>query len=764
MQMIQTASITLLKKEKFETLPRVDMENTSTKHRPLRDAKEKIRMAAQSHSSHEDSCQHTALDKRNSGPLLSQRIGILDPTPITSIQSCPIEITDSPPSEETQHPSIQAGGNQKSNPTYAVSFHNGLNKNTDDKLQLSSYSQSPNRNNNEMAGLIEICTPPTTPIKFIDTKIDTPATTCTRVDTPATTYIRVDNPIDCTDTPPTNPIKIIDSSIKVCKTIDSSVEIQHQSKHAKDMQIPMKDNNVLLFSDGFENHLKRNKTLAEKLQEVGLGSELEFIQDKAKKRLSCSTKERPYQDQENPLAASVVSKSLNYFTDVSKQLSMPPSTTSMVGKKLLKPAYAAQDEQGCAEIELINKKDCSLHVDKEDGRSPYVVASSNFCKQKSYFADNDNGKNDESQTSNKSLSSPLPPRILSPPAIIQSFVRGDLPNFWQCPQCKHLPLSQRPKHSVLYHYAPSIDKGKDEGVPPTSLVRPIIQVHFNACGNHKNRELNEQSASKDEEISNDDYKLGTGSHYGIHADNIRNSDAKGSGSDDDYVDNLDWNETGSRKTGKRRTRGQQERHSKKLRCDANTVVEDNDNDYGIIEEATPATESPAAIIALNPKYNVIHTPITNNGLAHPTKDAKLTAAIDIVLISQMVRCYYAKTEDPKPHLRLRSNPLPENFPGMECKYCLSSARQQIKDSKKKRKMWFFRNSNQLSSTLLLLEKHLLSHCRSCPQNIKNAIRTAKNQEKHERSRLRKKTGEKITRKEYASVVFKRLGFGMKEIN
>ena len=42
------------------------------------------------------------------------------------------------------------------------------------------------------------------------------------------------------------------------------------------------------------------------------------------------------------------------------------------------------------------------------------------------------------------------------------FVTSEIPNLWHCPNCFHLPLSKRSKHSVIFHHAISNGANKDD--------------------------------------------------------------------------------------------------------------------------------------------------------------------------------------------------------------------------------------------------------------------------------------------------------------
>ena len=137
---------------------------------------------------------------------------------------------------------------------------------------------------------------------------------------------------------------------------------------------------------------------------------------------------------------------------------------------------------------------------------------------------------------------------------------------------------------------------------------------------------------------------------------------------------------------------------------------------------------------------------TTNGLVDPDVDKTKTASVDIMIMALVERCYYRRTEDTIAYLRQK--PFPENYPGVGCVYCAQS--------KGEKKQWFFNSSLQLATGLPKIEQHLMT-CYNAPKNIKSDISRAKHQEERERAILRMKTNDKITRRQYSTIVFERLG-------
>lgn len=110
-------------------------------------------------------------------------------------------------------------------------------------------------------------------------------------------------------------------------------------------------------------------------------------------------------------------------------------------------------------------------------------------------------------------------------------------------------------------------------------------------------------------------------------------------------------------------------------------------------------------------------------------------------MSQVERCKYTRSNDTTAHLRQK--PLPEGYPGLQCIHC--------------DKQWFFNSAIQLATGFPKIEQHLAGACDNCPKEVKKDIGIAKNQEELERNELRLKSGDRVTRRQYARIVIDRLG-------
>lgn len=274
------------------------------------------------------------------------------------------------------------------------------------------------------------------------------------------------------------------------------------------------------------------------------------------------------------------------------------------------------------------------------------------------------------------------------------FVKGLIEGFWECSQCRTLPISARAKHSVMFHASEEPPQG------------PTIRFHLQKCP----KALSEAKANGIE-ITKDDC-----------VDKERKE-----------LSELSESPTaaGASPLAVRRKRGRPRKHES-----------ENRGRKKIQRKPPPPPTSPSS---LKETLKTISIPPTDNALIE-SQDSTITATIDILLMSQVERCKYVRSEDTIAYLR--NKPLPEDFPGVECKYCTD-----------KKKRWFFNTYTQVATGFPKIEQHLLFQCRDCPKEVKRDLSTAKSQEDLERFLLRteSETGEKATRRQYAGIVFDRLG-------
>jgi len=336
--------------------------------------------------------------------------------------------------------------------------------------------------------------------------------------------------------------------------------------------------------------------------------------------------------------------------------------------------------------------------------------------------------NNESQRSMVSISTTTVPT--------QSFVRSKLPNFWHCPKCEKIPINLRAKHSVFFCGG---------HIPPTNVEYPSIRTHFELCEKRclelkdkefQNLDANEINYYSDNTLPDECNEVGGRFRIGPHNSrkSRRISNQKkiydGDTSETYNQKKRNWNfgtdtATDSKPKPKRRRRSNTE------------------------DPPTSAQDPPH----LPRQLSIVPIPHTNNGLTLPSNDKNLTASIDILIMSQVERCYYNRSEDNTAYLRQK--PLPEKFPGLGCIHC----RAKLNEGQNKQqlpKTWFFNSVIQLATGLPKIEQHLMKSCHAVPKNIRADIVTAKGQEEEERVRLRLKSGDKITRRQYATVVFDRL--------
>ena len=294
------------------------------------------------------------------------------------------------------------------------------------------------------------------------------------------------------------------------------------------------------------------------------------------------------------------------------------------------------------------------------------------------------------------------PKLIQPTNV--SFVKGSLPNFWECPNCKHLPFKARGKHSVLY---------KGGGKAPSSDKYPIIQIHLQFCQEAKAKYNSEPMTNKGgwDNSDDDDEQKSLG---------VRKSRRLGGKKEDYQTD-----QCALQVLGDKRPNG---RASTRKRKKKKTIRKEE----GRLGDATKdIPHKSVKEITISP---------SDTGLFDVDSDLRITASIDVLVISQVVTCSYVRAKDTI--LFLRQMPLPDGYPGLKCKYC--------------KKYWFFNSYVQLATGLPKIEQHLMNQCKCCPKSIKSEISAAKHQEEMERYILRTKTKDKITRRQYANVVFTRM--------
>jgi len=296
-------------------------------------------------------------------------------------------------------------------------------------------------------------------------------------------------------------------------------------------------------------------------------------------------------------------------------------------------------------------------------------------------------------------------------------------------------------------------------LPPTSIEYPIIRNHFQAC-EKRLLELNGKSFPK----SDCTYYYSDTTLSDAHDEEERSkpNNSRKSRRISEQTKNVDRYTIGwVNKRGKRsRATGTDEKHISQPKPKKRKKNNSSKN--------LPAT----GVSQPHPpkQVSIVCVPPTENGLVYPSKDKNLTATVDILIMSQVALCSYVRAEDTTAYLRQK--PLPENFPGLACVHCRvkqdegkrdsQMPQQQQRQQKQKQqpptsKNWFFNSAIQLATGLPKIEQHLMKSCRMCPKSIRTNIMTAKIQEEEERVRLRLRSDEKITRRQYASLVFDRMG-------
>jgi hypothetical protein len=360
------------------------------------------------------------------------------------------------------------------------------------------------------------------------------------------------------------------------------------------------------------------------------------------------------------------------------------------------------------------------------------------------------------------------------------FVPGPISYFWQCRNCRNLPIAARAKHSVVF-YAPgsstaassSADIGSKKASDGDSIVdgdrlslaqRPTVQYHMRHC------------AAAIQRATETLGMLQQPQHHDGRQKVLENTKRVGDDDDDEEEEDYDeykihdpifQKEQQQQPKGTAKYRKKQKKKSTSYDASKKGNQHPSNNHISLQEDTTSTKDqgrccnTGAAIpkkssILLqdtttlqNLKASLKHVsipPADDNKFYHPSSDCHITASIDIILVAQVERCSYEKEKDATAFLRQK--PLPEGYPGMKCKHCRD-------------KRWFFNSFKQLATGLPKIEYHLMNQCVGCHEGVKRKIVMSKKQETVERTVLRADpcavaAGKKMTRREYAQVVFDRV--------
>lgn len=410
----------------------------------------------------------------------------------------------------------------------------------------------------------------------------------------------------------------------------------------------------------------------------------------------------------------------------------------------------------------------------------------------------DSSETDFSQVSNKSSSSRLSNKAqttkrLSLTVEKLEYVPSDVSNFWHCPKCIHLPFSRRKRHSVIFQAfscnkdgssqiemadwkrdtgdsvkdqsPPSISSTSSSdssssdciyGQPPSSDDNKFVAIHSYLCrlqceemdSNESRLTDSGSSSSSDSEESNEpDYQRNKRrtsrrlsnivSNYKIAQDIEERSDEVKNTKKDKSTNQL----ISKRLDGPEHVIPNIVQKKRGRPRKASSDVSDTSMSKERLAKKKTAKQGQGYQITKG-EIIKIQTIQSDSGLVDLDNDINSTATIDYYIMSQVKRCSYVPSNDKTAYLRQK--PLPEDYPGVQCIYC--------------DKQWFFNSSMQLATGFSKIEQHLSGACENCPKTVKTNVNIAKNQETSERNELRSLfSDEKITRRHYANLVFKRLG-------
>ena len=270
---------------------------------------------------------------------------------------------------------------------------------------------------------------------------------------------------------------------------------------------------------------------------------------------------------------------------------------------------------------------------------------------------------------------------------LTAYVPGELPFFWECPNCNRLPLSKRSRNSVVFYGGQA---------PPTERDHPLIAPHFKSCLSQPMMKLR-SSYSRSSVYCQDESES--------------SEDEPSSSWDEDFENPCNFKKTANLHP-------------------VQQLGEHEDFDFLAIASSS--------------------SQVNNSKIVFPQQDRNKTAAIDILLASQLSICRYTMQHDCNKNKR--SYELPEDFPGIQCQYCFP---EQSNMEKTRNGRWFCRSSEQLSNTMSKIHHHLMS-CPTCPKDIKQALSLAKAHEAQERKALEARLGQKASRSQYCVTLFQRI--------
>ncbi len=300
------------------------------------------------------------------------------------------------------------------------------------------------------------------------------------------------------------------------------------------------------------------------------------------------------------------------------------------------------------------------------------------------------------------------------------YVPSDVTNFWHCPNCIHLPLSKRPKHSVIFHATGDIvcnsssrstrssiednmsDDDDNNSViivdsdnnsksssssnkqdiidltttnnPPSSDDYQVIAIHSVLC----KLKCEEMKMNKDY-FGDKEYLSDSCSSSNESSESDDDSDDDSSNSNDDESNNGLRKNRRYRKCrrlnnnqSKRKPGGETKSHIKSKSTSKASATSGSNNKKRGRGRGRPRKKSPSndnkstnASTASSrhsdkekEKHDIIkiEVPSTDNGLIDMDHDAKITATIDCYIMSQVQRCFYEASKDKIAYLRQKALP------------------------------------------------------------------------------------------------------------
>ena len=309
-----------------------------------------------------------------------------------------------------------------------------------------------------------------------------------------------------------------------------------------------------------------------------------------------------------------------------------------------------------------------------------------------------------------------------------SFVSGAVPNFWECPMCLDRPPLKRARHSVLFF------GGADA---PTIETHPLVAAHILLCTAAL------CAPPSDTASGGEGQRVKPSLNGGSRGNRV---EERGKAEDAQKA-------SANSKRGRKRQREEGNGggvNSSLLALRPECLKSSKKNAVRVerfFQHDTALTIKRASVSIVQKSPDKDSPPLVSEGtsLANPPEDRRLTASVDIIILSQVARCHYDPKVDDVCRSRAQRSGFAAGSPGIRCLHC--------------DRRWFFKDAKSLARIFARIEEHILQ-CGDCPDNTKEDVQFARGKQVEERAALREGAGDEgrsqYTRLLFSEVVWRRL--------